>query len=67
MCATGKRGNESDQCRPGHDLVHLVEEDFLAGLLGQGVQAQGVLIHSDIVLDAWRRGRSGGGGFADLP
>ena len=52
VCAAGKRGNEGHQYRPGHDLVHLVEEDFLAGLLGQWVQAQGELIHVRIVLDA---------------
>ncbi|MBN9575857.1 MAG: hypothetical protein J0H16_18250, partial [Alicycliphilus denitrificans] len=41
-------------------LVHLIEKDLLAGLLGQWVQTQGVLIHGAIVLDAWRWGGSDG-------
>ncbi|WP_232504734.1 hypothetical protein, partial [Acidovorax delafieldii] len=35
-------------------------EDLLAGLLGQRIQAQVVLIHGATVLDAWRCGRSAG-------
>jgi len=38
--------DQRDQLRPRHNLVHLIEEDFLAGLLGQRVQAKRHLIHA---------------------
>ncbi|MPM63266.1 hypothetical protein SDC9_110146 [bioreactor metagenome] len=60
-----------DQCHqrgPGHHLVHLVEEDFLAGLLGQRVKAKRDLIHAP---HRPRRSRPAPvgvtRGFADLP
>ena len=34
------RGNEFDQCSPGDDLIHLVEEDLLARLFGNQLQAK---------------------------
>ena len=34
------RGNEFDQCAPRNDLIHLVEEDLLAGLFGNQLQAE---------------------------
>ena len=55
---SGKGSDEGYQRCPGNDLVHLIEEDILAGLLGQRIQAQGVLTHGAIVLDAWRCERS---------
>lgn len=58
--APSERGNEGHQSCPGHHLVHRIEKDLFAGLLGQWVQAQGVLIHGAIVLDAWRWGGSDG-------
>lgn len=51
LCATGEHGNEGHQGCRRRDLVHLVEEDFYAG----------------IVLDTSRRGCSGVLAFVDLP
>lgn len=59
-CAPRANGEMRAPALPRHDLVHLFEEDLLAGLLGQRVQAQHVLIHGAIVLGAWRCGRSAG-------
>ena len=47
VCTAGMRLDQRHQLRPRHHLVHLVEEDLLAGLLGQRVKAERDLIHSD--------------------
>jgi hypothetical protein len=45
MRAASVRPDQRHQISPGHHLVHLVEEDFLAGLLGQRVEAKSQLGH----------------------
>jgi hypothetical protein len=60
--------NKRHQLRPRHDMVHLVEEDLLAGLLGQRVKAERFLTHTHY--RPRRSGRSPAGlmrDFADLP
>src|SRR5450830_67898 len=39
------RLNQRYKRRPGHHLVHLIEEDFFAGLLGQRIKAERDLFH----------------------
>lgn len=62
------RLDERYQRIPGHDLIYLIEEDLLAGLLGQRVKAKRHLIH-----DPHRPTSSSAApvgvtrGFADLP
>jgi hypothetical protein len=53
---------------PGHDLVHLFEEDLLASLLGQRLQAERHLIHAQHRPTASSRVPVGmTRGFADCP
>jgi hypothetical protein len=68
MRASRVRLDQCDQRCPGHDLVHLVKEGFLAGLLGQRVKAQRDLIH-DLHHPLRSRPAPVGmtRGFADLP
>lgn len=46
-----QRGNESDQHCSRNNLIYLVKEKLFAGLLGQWVQAERVLIYCAIVLE----------------
>ena len=66
--AARMRLNQGDKRRPRHDLIHLVEEDLLAGLLGQRVQAKRHLIHTPHRPTPSSRAPVGTTrGFADLP
>jgi hypothetical protein len=68
MCTAGVRLDQRHERSPWHDLVHLVEEDLLAGLLGQRVQAKRHLIHALHRPMSSRAAPVGETrGFADLP
>jgi len=61
------RGDELDQCRPRDDLVHLVEEDLLASLFGDQLQAERCLFHgANDALNGLQQ-PYGSGSYADLP
>jgi hypothetical protein len=66
--APSVRLDQPDQRAPGDDLVHLVEEDFLARLLGQRVKAQIDLFHAAHPRPQTSASQLGvTWGFADLP
>lgn len=53
------RLDQRHQLGPRHDAFHLVQEDLLAGLLGQRVKTKRALIHALIVADRRSHRQSG--------
>ena len=59
--------NKFDQCSPRHHLVHLVQEDLLAGFLRAEIEVQGGLFRGLYFLRQGLRQALNWGSYAEVP